>query len=390
MMNEKVTKIVDLLFQDIMPSEEVQVLREEVLNNCQERFADLMNSGLSEEESLAAVAESLKGMDDVLGEYPKTQEPRQERTEAEKEVPAEKQDEKAPAFSRFAPEQIRALDFQLTNCDLEVSESEEAEATLEVEGSIRMKLTEDGKLCLWQDRVSDHLLRGINLEESLSSFEQLGHTLGQLGQNISQFLSMGFGGQEPGKCRVILRMPGAVHPEVRIRTTSGEISWRDLVPGKSMILRTTSGEIKVQADRNYLLPRVEISTTSGDADLSFNAEDLKVSSVSGDLFWRGEARRLAMNSTSGDTDAAGVLQEAKLNTTSGDLSLELTAETPAEIQVNSVSGDIDLRLPHSVREVCAQLKSVSGEIHLRGVEQAEEAAIRLLANTVSGDVKICA
>ncbi len=392
-MNEKVTKIVNLLFQDVMPSEEVQALRDEVLNNCQDRFADLIHSGLSEEESLAAVAESLKGMDEVLRDYPraddKDQEDQEEQAEKQKEKTSEEPADKAPALSRFAPGQIQTLDFQLTGCDLEVSESGEEESTLEVTGDIRMKLKEDGTLCLWQERVAENLLRGINWEESLGSFEQLGHTLGQLGQNITRLLSRGMG-QEQEKCRITLRIPGAVHPEVRIRTTSGTISWRDLIPGQNMILRTTSGEIHVHADQKYLLPRVEISTTSGDADLNFSAEDLKVSSVSGDLFWRGEARRLVMNSISGDADAAGILPEADLSTTSGDLSLELKAETPAEIKVNAVSGDIDLRLPHSVKEVSAELKTVSGDIRLRGVEQAEEAAIRIHANTVSGDLKIFA
>ena len=38
-MNEKVTQMVDLLFRDVQSSEEVQALHDEVLNNCQDRFA---------------------------------------------------------------------------------------------------------------------------------------------------------------------------------------------------------------------------------------------------------------------------------------------------------------------------------------------------------------
>ena len=41
MMNEKVTQMVDLLFRDVLFSGEVQALYDEVLNNCQDRFADL-------------------------------------------------------------------------------------------------------------------------------------------------------------------------------------------------------------------------------------------------------------------------------------------------------------------------------------------------------------
>lgn len=388
-MDERVTRIVNLLFRDVAPSEEVQALRDEVLNNCQDRFADLVRSGLSEEEGLAAVAESLKGMDEVLKDYPRnegTAEQEAAEEPAAEKAPEQEAAEKAPPVSRFAPDRIRAIDAQLTNCDLEVLPGDGAECVLETDGDLRMRMEEDGTLRLWQERVTENLFRGINWEESLGSFEQLGSTLNRLGRNISRLFSRGV--TEAGECRAVLRLPLSAHPETRIRTTSGDITWREIVPGKEMILRTTSGEIGIQADREYLLPRVEISTMSGDMDLAFCADHLKVSSVSGDLFWRGEARHLEMNSTSGDVDAAGVLHEAALSTTSGDLSLELKSDEPAEIGVNTVSGDIDLRLPHSVQAVAAALKSVSGEVRLRGVEQTEDADIRVKAQTVSGDLKI--
>ena len=77
-----------------------------------------------------------------------------------------------------------------------------------------------------------------------------------------------------------------------------------------------------------------------------------------------------------------------MNTTSGDLSLDLTEAEDTEIQVSSVSGDIDLRLPGKVREIAAALRSVSGDIRCRGVDIVEEASVRVNANTVSGDLRI--
>lgn len=113
-MNEKVTQMVSLLFRDVADSEEVQALHDEVLNNCQDRYADLIASGLSEEESLAAVMESLKGMEEVLKEYP--------RREPEPQQPEE---QSGPSLFSFEPEDIRALDAQLTSCDVEVLTSDE-------------------------------------------------------------------------------------------------------------------------------------------------------------------------------------------------------------------------------------------------------------------------
>ena len=395
-MNEKVTKIVEHLFQDLAFSEEVSALHDEVLNNCQERFADLIRSGLSETESLAAVAESLSGMDEVLKDYPRKETPAEARPADSAEGSAEgsaadgaaaEPDDRAPSLSRFDPDQIRSIDAQLTACDLEVAVSHDGGCSLEVTGDVRMRLEADGTLRLWQPQITESLFRGMDWESSLNSLDQLGNTLNQFGKNISRFFSQ-FLGKDILEARAVLRLPPALHPQARIRTTSGDVSWRDLVPGQEMTLRTTSGDIRIDVERDYLLPHVEISTMSGDAELSFSADRLKISSVSGDLSWRGNANSLSMNTTSGDVEAAGSFPDAVLNTTSGDISLDLASAEPAEIRVSAVSGNIDLRLPRDVREVAAALKSVSGDVRLRGVEQTENAPIRIDAHTVSGDLKI--
>ena len=70
------------------------------------------------------------------------------------------------------------------------------------------------------------------------------------------------------------------------------------------------------------------------------------------------------------------------------MNLELTEDRETEILLNSVSGDLSLRLPQGVQEMTASLKSVSGEIVRRGVELTEDARIRVRANTVSGDLRV--
>ena len=70
-MNQTVKRIVDLLFEDTVENEETRALHEELMNNCQERYHDLISRGLSEEEATGEVVDSLKGMKDVIAEYPK-------------------------------------------------------------------------------------------------------------------------------------------------------------------------------------------------------------------------------------------------------------------------------------------------------------------------------
>ena len=388
MMNEKVTQMVALLFKDTAPSEEVRALHDEVLNNCQERYADLVASGLSEEESLAAVMESLKGMEEVLKEYP--------RKETAEDAPQE--EKKGPSLFNFTPEDIRAIDAQLTSCDMEVLQSE-AGFSMEITGDVRMNLEKDGTLRLWQEKVSDSLMKGISWEKSLDSFEHFGDALNQLGQNLSRLFSKGLDLSGEGHrtvqldlsgkgCRAVLRLPRGLNPDVSIRTTGGDILWDGPVPGGKFILRSTGGDVTVRTDPDYLLPSVQVSTMSGDAELSLSAEEARISTVSGDIAWEGSAGKLEIQTTSGDAEAEGSFREIGMNSTSGDLNLELTEDRETEILLNSVSGDLSLRLPQGVQEMTASLKSVSGEIVRRGVELTEDARIRVRANTVSGDLRV--
>ena len=70
-MNQTVKRIVDILFQDVVENEETSALHEELMNNCQEHYQDLISRGLSEDEAVGEVVESLKGMKDVIAQYPK-------------------------------------------------------------------------------------------------------------------------------------------------------------------------------------------------------------------------------------------------------------------------------------------------------------------------------
>ena len=71
MRNETVERIVNLLFQDVEMTDEVQALYDETMSNCQERYQDMTSRGLSDDDAIAAVVESLKGMEDVISQYPK-------------------------------------------------------------------------------------------------------------------------------------------------------------------------------------------------------------------------------------------------------------------------------------------------------------------------------
>ena len=68
-MNEIVSRIVNRLFEAIPnPNEETEAIREELLNNCQEHFEDLIRRNYTEEEAEKEITESLAGMEEVIAQ----------------------------------------------------------------------------------------------------------------------------------------------------------------------------------------------------------------------------------------------------------------------------------------------------------------------------------
>ena len=135
-MNDKVQKIVDLLFIDTVDSEETRAFREEVLNNCRERCEDLIAQGRTEDEALAAVAESLSGMEEALAPYRRSD-------------PAE-----GAGDTVLSAEGVRAVRARLARFDLEVRPSGDGKVHFRAEGENAGRVTfrrEGDALELWEE-----------------------------------------------------------------------------------------------------------------------------------------------------------------------------------------------------------------------------------------------
>ena len=70
-MNASIQAIIDHMFRDTVDNAETRALHEELLNNCLEHYDDLVGRGMTEIEAIDAVVDSLKGMKEVIDEYPK-------------------------------------------------------------------------------------------------------------------------------------------------------------------------------------------------------------------------------------------------------------------------------------------------------------------------------
>ncbi len=384
-MNEKVTQIVELLFRDVKMTEEVQALHDEVLNNCTDRYQDLISRGIMEEEALAAVHESLKGMEEVLKEYPRQDDGDQGTEKTEKPDETESVEEPRQEVLNFRPEEIRTIRAEASACDFDIRASEDGSFRLDKVGDIKVSL-ENGTLSIRQESLAKPFFCDVELgPENFSSFAAIGDTLRSLAKSLTGGIRAAVTAQD---ARVAILLPRDLNPNVRLFTTAGDVTWKDAIPGKEFTIETTSGDVNVEIRNEDLLAGMKMTSTSGDLEVTANAAEVFLHTISGEISFNGDAGYLEASSTSGDTDISGRIKKIRMNTTSGDVDLELREDETVEVTVNSVSGDIELRVPENVKAVSAIQQSVSGEMSLHGLENRPDASIRIDVHTVSGDLDI--
>ncbi len=349
-MNATVERIVNLLFEDLVQSEEVIALREEVMNNCQERYRDLREQGLTEDDAIGQVVESLKGMEEMLASYPKKK--------ADVEDPFGDQ-----SFAKAGVDTIRRLRAELMDACIVVEPSPDGgiHCKMDGPGSPFIRVKQEGE-CLVVTQSKDG-------GESSSAFSWLGRM-------IQSWTS--------GGCDIRLQLPKAVSlSDVNIHTMSGDAIWRK-VPADRLEIHTASGDARVE---NAVCRReIMIHSASGDIDVDGDCGRLSMESMSGDIDWRGEADRIFCKTASGEVDLDGSFRELDASSVSGDVDLNACGTGMSRIQLRSVSGDVELNLPRGVR-ADAQISSVSGETRNDSDPEAP-VTVRVYASTVSGDVTI--
>ena len=129
-MNASIHGIIDHMFRDTVENAETKALHEELLNNCLEHYDDLIARGMSETEAIDAVVESLKGMKEVIDEYPKKNSVNNEEQTFQKTTSSvtenhienespEKTVEKPTEYT-YDPAVVNKLKTDLKNCDLKI------------------------------------------------------------------------------------------------------------------------------------------------------------------------------------------------------------------------------------------------------------------------------
>jgi hypothetical protein len=142
-----------------------------------------------------------------------------------------------------------------------------------------------------------------------------------------------------------------------------------------------------------------ISTVSGDVVVDNMRGDLELNAVSGEIAVRGHDGSVSSKTVSGDITVSGEVEKFRSDSVSGKVFLDLTG-TPEEARINTVSGDVTVRLAAGVA-ARYRINTVAGKLQL---DDSEITGIRgsysgkygeldghwldFIASTVSGDVAV--
>ena len=378
-MNQTVKRIVDLLFEDTVENEETRALHEELMNNCQEHYEDLIRRGLTEEEATGEVVDSLKGMKDVIAEYPKKSSAAQYETGAENGT-GDGQAEKPAGISR-----------SFTGIDSLVAESTDQEICVSPSGDGTIHLyCSDPEGATFEQNGGRLIIKGAKKREKFAApfameegeevtLSGLLNMVGKAIRNVAVSFANG--------AAIRIEVPDEGMDTIELNSRSGDINCCCAF-ARNMTVRSTSGDVGLHPETERTAMNLLVSTVSGEAEVDGSAMKAEVSSMSGDVTVDGVFETLQVKSTSGDAKFSGSVAELTASSVSGDAEITIENTSLRRIDAHSTSGDVEITLPAGLTGVHAECSTVSGEVLSRVSDAGSGAAVQIRAKSVSGDVRV--
>lgn len=399
-MNATVKRIVELMFEDTVMDDEVAAIREELLDNCQERYEDMIARGLTEDEAIAAVIESLKGMEEVIGQYPK--------------IPRE-----APAPSSgdvdmtFAPHAVTLVKSELTNENLWLEASEDdlihvlwdADELPYLRASLsdgKLSISRDETLVRNQKQQKDHK-GNLWVEISGDDMKVAGDSITRIFKSLGDMVRINIRGSDE---HVRVQLPDGWHGDLRCGSTSGDVEAEGVQLGHVQI-RTTSGdttmhwdvmldELDVQSTSGNVHAEIDegsvslinLRTTSGDVELNVGlCVACNLQTMSGDVTLDGVYDTLNVSTVSGDVELEGEYTTVQAKTVSGDFSLDEANAALQSATVRTTSGDVEISVADSDASANVYTRTISGDVN-NTLAYRGEPSVKINVQTVSGDITV--
>lgn len=397
-MNDTVARIVEIMFQDVVMNEETEAIRDEVMNNCQERYTDLVNSGVADDDAVAAVIESLKGMEDVLAPYKKkeTHIPVGEETEDN--------DEQHVAFASYL---VHKIDVTLVNEDVKIEASDDdfyhVTWNKRQDQLVQVARENDVMRITRSPDTTAKVNKGhveFNVKEDMGDFikteegkieinmDSISRAMKNMGEKIklqfSNGLNIGFG---TAGSEVTIQVPESAMPHVKLLNTSGDIDVQDVALA-DLNITSTSGDINIGLDEDQHMERLEVRTTSGDIDVTAYVRNMTITSTSGDVEIEGRVDLLGVSTISGDIDVRADVKNITFKAISGDVDLRFDSEEISDVHGSTISGDIDIDLPDGIGAIAIQTNTRSGDVTTRHHTNGYGPTVNGSVTSMSGDITI--
>ena len=402
-MNQMISHMVDILFQDVAESEETRALHDELMINCQEHYQDLIASGMPEDEAAAAVMDSLSGMQEVVDQYPR-RDPEaapafSSDTAASEEVSSAPEIQESATRAVYASEGVQKIRVDAGAFDVEIAGSAEQQIVLRCEHMERLSvLQEDGvfsiRVISAADQFADDVKKAAESEAPGRSVMDM--TLNELlkkaksfvdtaWKSVSEHVSVSF--HDAGSA-IRLTVPASLFPVLEVNTGSGNVHISK-APAPEYTLRSASGDITLSCSIKEAIDRVFTSSASGDIHVSSAwVKEAEISTISGDLDLEGDYGSLSCKSVSGDVDFEGTAVTLNSKSVSGDVDLTLVQGSPVRISAEATSGDVSINLPQDCAEAHLDLVSTAGDVWSAVEDAGASAPLTIRARTISGDVEI--
>lgn len=356
-MNATVARIVELLFEDAVMNDEVVAFKDEVMNNCQERYDDLRSCGMGEDEAIDAVVESLKGMEKVIAQYPHREVERPNQPDDDGE------DNQGENDLVFNPENIRHVKTLLTSENLNFEASSDGLIHVYYNKTKMPYLTIekcDDTLSIKRDNdMAKEFERAFSVESGRADINSFADFM----KGMRKVLNRVQGACSFHSREITVALPDQYVTALGCCATSGDICV-DGINANSLTLTSTSGSVEVLLEDGVQAERIQINTTSGDMTIHANVMAAELRAVSGDVEYEGNCPDLLVSTVSGDSRVNARLNRVKMVSVSGDMELYVKDDGLRTVDANTTSGDLDIRLPMELRGcVEVHMKSVSGDCH---------------------------
>lgn len=194
-------------------------------------------------------------------------------------------------------------------------------------------------------------------------------------------------------CKVIYTVTAPRSCALNINGVSADMTVEGFEGDSSF--KTVSGDLSARALNGSLY----FDSVSGDLQLADLVGDLRFNTVSGDINGRRLAGALRLNTVSGDIDfEESNLPSVNASTVSGEVAME-TGLGEGPYAFKSVSGGLTLKVPADTR-LTAELQTISGDLTVklpvtsmthRGGRRSVDAqggGVNVSLNSVSGDMRI--